>query len=76
MVVVAKFWWKMVVWVFEREKEREKEREREREKKKQFLFFIFSLFISFDCVAYIIFFELYVKIRIEMLGALLKRLIK
>ena len=62
MVVVAKFWWKMVMWVYEREKERERERER-------FFFFIWL------CSLYN-FFELYVKIRIEMLGALLKRLIK
>ena len=27
VVVVAKFWWKMVMWVYEREKERERERE-------------------------------------------------
>ena len=43
MVVVAKFWWKMVMWVYEREKERERERERE------------IFFFLFDCVVYIIF---------------------
>ena len=55
MVVVAKFWWKMVMWVYERERE-------------IFFFYLICSLYNFS--------ELYVKIRIEMLGALLQRLIK
>ena len=49
----------------------EREREREKKKKTIFIFYFFTFYIIWLCGLYY-FFELYVKIRIEMLGAFKK----